>query len=118
MTSDDFLFLRVFSDYGVGEGGYFPEAMLRICPGYRPAGGGEPVAWSAQRHREDATPMHQVRHISPATGPQTAVNRLPGKCRAVGSLRQAAGVGFPTIAYAVNGADKRLLGVQRLQLAT
>ncbi|WJD74050.1 hypothetical protein QRD21_19370 [Klebsiella michiganensis] len=23
---------------------HFPEAMLRICPGYRPADGGEPVA--------------------------------------------------------------------------
>ncbi|MDU3929677.1 MAG: hypothetical protein E7H06_22200, partial [Enterobacter asburiae] len=28
------------------------EAMLRICPGYRPADGGGPVARSAQRHRE------------------------------------------------------------------
>ncbi|VUS56193.1 hypothetical protein SB6425_00070 [Klebsiella huaxiensis] len=42
MSPDDFLFLRGFSDYDVGDGGYFPEAMLRICPGYRPADGGEP----------------------------------------------------------------------------
>ncbi len=33
-----------------------------------------------------------------------------------GDLRQATGVGLPAVADAVDGADKGLLGVQRLQL--
>jgi len=48
---------------------HFPEAMLRICPDYRPADGGEPVARARRakrRHREQSAERQNV--------PQTAVN--------------------------------------------
>uniref|UniRef100_UPI00258C2656 hypothetical protein n=1 Tax=Klebsiella sp. TaxID=576 RepID=UPI00258C2656 len=60
---------------------HFPEAALNApCPGYQSADGWKPVARSAQRHRDEAAPMPQSRHISRrrrstrlvrATSPQT-----------------------------------------------
>jgi len=38
--------------------------MLRIYPGYQSADGREPVARSAQSHREAAAPVYQPLHIS------------------------------------------------------
>ncbi|WP_224234951.1 hypothetical protein [Klebsiella grimontii] len=37
----------------------FPEAMLRICPGYRPADGGEPVA-RARRQTQKSLLVEQA----------------------------------------------------------
>ncbi|MDS7902600.1 hypothetical protein PTQ40_26875, partial [Klebsiella michiganensis] len=59
----------------------FPEAMLRICPGYWPADGGEPVARARRVKRrpreQNATWLNSpeaMLRICLATGPQTAVN--------------------------------------------
>ncbi|MEM0631692.1 hypothetical protein AAFL49_18635 [Klebsiella michiganensis] len=59
-----------------------PEAALRACPGYRIADAGEPVARSAQRHREagrrvfqaGSVPGSRRKRLSRATGSQTPGN--------------------------------------------
>ncbi|WP_263795126.1 hypothetical protein [Klebsiella oxytoca] len=74
----------------------FPEAMLRICPGYGMADGGEPVARAGalRRPREQSTARHNfpeaMLRICPGYGWQMAVNLQPGQalCAAPGSRVQ------------------------------
>ncbi|HAU6279654.1 TPA: hypothetical protein JD842_07290 [Klebsiella oxytoca] len=60
----------------------FPEAMLRICPGYRPADGDEPIARARRVKRRPREQSAQCSRVSRrrccasvrATGPQTVMN--------------------------------------------
>ncbi|MDM4129829.1 hypothetical protein QTP12_02290, partial [Klebsiella oxytoca] len=54
----------------------FPEAMLRICPGYPTADGGEPWGLPARRRRNTCSPGKARQ--APPPGPKCTVAEFPG----------------------------------------
>ncbi|MEQ4932203.1 hypothetical protein ABN147_11980, partial [Klebsiella oxytoca] len=54
----------------------FPEAMLRICPGYPTADGGEPWGLPARRRRSTCSPGKA--RPAPPPGPKCTVAEFPG----------------------------------------